>query len=1145
MEIDKKIFVGGMDSDTSEKLLAQGDYRYALNIRNGVTEDSDAGEITNTKGNVKIPFQLPAGDNFTIGTYFDYFTNNVYYFNHNTRTQHHILEFNIESKAVTLVLQSSLLNFNKDYLITGINAYQGLLYWTDDYNPPRKINIQKSKDYSAGLTIGYPTPLIEQYIQAIVYPHNQVPTAKYYSDALYNQNNLRGTLWQVRAQFMYDDNELSAWSPISIPPLPEGETALYGDGLPIGVNNCIQVTVQTGEKTVKKINIAVRKGNTGTFYLIETIDKELLSIADNSTYTYNWYNDSALLPINANEIASLYDYVPLLSKAQDIVNSNRMVYMNIEEGYDNVPIDVSMQAITTPVPTPTPINVAFGISVPPLVGTKTGVAIYTISTTPTSSQIYTIEVDGYKFSVTSLPGETADQILTRLGQQIVDFYTRINSTFQPAWIPPVGPFTTPRISITGWRVANGTLQLDVSCDADPRTYFVAGSFTAVNITPIYPTLKRNSFFQYGIVYYDYANRSGATNISPKTKFWVPANNQSSSLGPVQSVMLIKHLPPDWATHYQIVRTKNLSIKRYIYVLANAVSVGPVNSAFTLQYVTNFNTVYPNSTLIYDYTPGDRVRAMDGTTKLEKADLEVVKFDDATNTIYVKNVSGYTVNSNDWYEIYTPEKEQDGEKALFYEIGEYYPIVLDAQGVKIHGGQAGRPVQNSAVFLSYTALFLKDWSDYYRYRAQNPVFLEASSYSDLYSSDVDCSGRPNVVSNTISRKRLETTARYSQPYIQDTNINGLSTFFDVDFESYDNRYGSCQKIFYKDGYLIAFMEDKVANIPVNQRVFSSTDSQQVVGVSDQVLNLATWYSWEGGISKNPESFANYGNALYFVDVKRATVNRLSNDGITPISEYQMHNFFTDHLGKLNETIKPRIWGVYDRRYSSYIITMPGANGLDISYSPDNQAFTGAERGLPVSYNLDVDYQNAYYTFTPTSVEARYGVTTIDAVTVAFFEPANRWITFFSYYPEAMSRAGVDIVTFLGGEIYLHNASTFYNNFYGITYPTEVWTVSNALPSNVKVWEAVGLESTEEFEVYEATTQNGQKTQIALTDFENKENLLYAHMRFDENTPNVVDPIINGDVMRDTTLLVKLRNSSTKFVKMFAVNLGYIISNLHNR
>jgi len=37
----------------------------------------------------------------------------------------------------------SVLNFNKDKLITGVNVIDGMLFWTDNFNQPRKINIKK------------------------------------------------------------------------------------------------------------------------------------------------------------------------------------------------------------------------------------------------------------------------------------------------------------------------------------------------------------------------------------------------------------------------------------------------------------------------------------------------------------------------------------------------------------------------------------------------------------------------------------------------------------------------------------------------------------------------------------------------------------------------------------------------------------------------------------------------------------------------------------------------------------------------------------------------------------------------------------------------------------------------------------------
>ena len=44
--------------------------------------------------------------------------------------------------------KDSVLNFSKKNLITGINIIDGLLFWTDNLNPPRKINISKFKKFS-------------------------------------------------------------------------------------------------------------------------------------------------------------------------------------------------------------------------------------------------------------------------------------------------------------------------------------------------------------------------------------------------------------------------------------------------------------------------------------------------------------------------------------------------------------------------------------------------------------------------------------------------------------------------------------------------------------------------------------------------------------------------------------------------------------------------------------------------------------------------------------------------------------------------------------------------------------------------------------------------------------------------------------
>ena len=39
---------------------------------------------------------------------------------------------------------TTTLNFNPKRLITGVDFIENMLFWTDNYNPPRKINITRS-----------------------------------------------------------------------------------------------------------------------------------------------------------------------------------------------------------------------------------------------------------------------------------------------------------------------------------------------------------------------------------------------------------------------------------------------------------------------------------------------------------------------------------------------------------------------------------------------------------------------------------------------------------------------------------------------------------------------------------------------------------------------------------------------------------------------------------------------------------------------------------------------------------------------------------------------------------------------------------------------------------------------------------------
>ena len=81
--------------------------------------------------------------------------------------------------------------------------------------------------------------------------------------------------------------------------------------------------------------------------------------------------------------------------------------------------------------------------------------------------------------------------------------------------------------------------------------------------------------------------------------------------------------------------------------------------------------------------------------------------------------------------------------------------------------------------------------------------------------------------------------------------------------------------------------------------------------------------EFGISKNQESFASEAYRAYFTDRQRGAVLRLSRDGLTPISDHGMKDWFRDNL-RLGDI---GIFGSYDDKKDEYNVTI-------VSSEPNN-------------------------------------------------------------------------------------------------------------------------------------------------------------------------------------------------------------------
>jgi hypothetical protein len=92
-KIQKNFIKGRMNKSVDERLVPQGEYIDALNVRLGSTEGTEIGAVENSKGNellVQVLFQNAALSNEAkcIGAYEDGANETIYWFIHDKRLYH-------------------------------------------------------------------------------------------------------------------------------------------------------------------------------------------------------------------------------------------------------------------------------------------------------------------------------------------------------------------------------------------------------------------------------------------------------------------------------------------------------------------------------------------------------------------------------------------------------------------------------------------------------------------------------------------------------------------------------------------------------------------------------------------------------------------------------------------------------------------------------------------------------------------------------------------------------------------------------------------------------------------------------------------------------------------------------------------------
>lgn len=335
-----------LNFEDDERLVKTIEMSDAQNIRIDADNTGDAGVIKNVVGNTQVSFidgdpGLPAGDNKVIGSVHNNVKGEIFFFVHNSNFHHRIFKYDDNLEKVITVYKnegsgsaSDTLGFKAtDYVDAAVLVDKDgdtLLYFTNGRGEPKKINADKA------VRGDYPDNYEDEeaYISLIKKPPLEAPTFEFESRPELGANRLLGKQFQFACQYVYDDGEVSAISPISKITKPPSHLNLgFLSNLDlVDTDNLVRVSCKRINSDIKKIRFLAREGNSGVFFIIEDVTTSFSSTGLDEV-TIEFSNEKAYTPISNDENNKPFDAVGMDVKSISI-SGNRLFLGNYKEGFD-------------------------------------------------------------------------------------------------------------------------------------------------------------------------------------------------------------------------------------------------------------------------------------------------------------------------------------------------------------------------------------------------------------------------------------------------------------------------------------------------------------------------------------------------------------------------------------------------------------------------------------------------------------------------------------------------------------------------------------------------------------------------------------------------------------------------------------------
>ena len=341
-----------MNKSVDERLVPNGEYIDALNVRLGSTEASEIGSVENSKGNTKVTAldyngQALSNSAKCIGVLDDSVNEKLYWFVHDpafaaVTPKKLDLIVSIDLKTDSLVYHvisirdgatsNTTLNFNPTYLITGVDLIEDQLFFTDDYNAPRVIDVKRN----------YANPVgnVDQFTAEDILVIKKAPVTS--PTFILNltpgeEDFLEERFICFAYRYKYEGNQYSATSQFSEPafdpkPFFFSAESFLNDGMVNSKNQAV-ITYNSGGPLVVGIDLLFKESGGSIIKVIQKLDKQQEGLADNTDYTFAFNSNKIFTVLPESQLLRLFDNVPRFAQAQTVMG-NRLIYGNYVDGYD-------------------------------------------------------------------------------------------------------------------------------------------------------------------------------------------------------------------------------------------------------------------------------------------------------------------------------------------------------------------------------------------------------------------------------------------------------------------------------------------------------------------------------------------------------------------------------------------------------------------------------------------------------------------------------------------------------------------------------------------------------------------------------------------------------------------------------------------